>query len=79
MNHITNDVMNWCREQHYVFAYQEVWLLYVALIFIVIGIVCREIHVPKGEHPVDFYNIATVSFLYGALVLIGWFIWSNVF
>ena len=72
---ITNEIIEWCRVQHYNLFYGEVWLLYTALVCIAIGILFKEIKLPVEEKNL---RIAAASFLYAAFFLIIGFLYFNI-
>lgn len=80
---LTNEIIEWCKAEHFNFMWSNTLVLVIALVFIMVAIICREIKIPFSDDIEKFHtserilSVTTVSFLYGALILIIWFLWKT--
>ena len=76
---ISDEVRQWCTAQVESYFYNDLWILFLSLIFIALGIITREIKLKMGDEEWEkTSNLSTIGLLYGALALIIGFIYLNL-
>ena len=80
---LTNEIIEWCKAEHFSYFYSDTLLLIVSMVFISIAIVCKEIKIPVSDDVERFtenerkLKVASIGFLYAALFLILYFMYKT--
>ena len=77
---VTNEIIDWCREQQYAHFYHDSWLLFAAMLFIAIMLLIKEfkLDISSEKEPYKVIIVASYFLLYGALFMLGTFLVTNL-